>query len=217
MNMKLLKIRKIKGTITVLTGLHIGAGNDTVEIGGVDSPIIKNKITNEPYIPGSSLKGKMRSLYEMKEGKLSANGDPCSCGKKECDVCRIFGSANNKDENKDRGPTRIIVRDAFMNEECKKQLENEMLYTEIKTENNINRITARATPRSIERVLPSVKFDFEIILRIFNEAEEEKDIEIIKKCLSLVKNDALGGGGSRGSGKVEIDNIKEEKINYEQL
>ena len=114
--MKQLKIKTLSGKIKVETGLHIGAGNDVIEIGGMDNPIIRNPKTKMPYIPGSSVKGKMRSLMEWKLGKVAQNnGKPCSCGK--CEVCRVFGvsAANRSDEEEQagqRGPTRLIVRDA---------------------------------------------------------------------------------------------------------
>ena len=103
--MKQIDTKKLSGKIVVKTGLHIGAGNDKVEIGGMDNPIIRNPLTHEPYIPGSSIKGKMRSLMEWKFDKLkSTGGKVCSCGLPECKVCRVFGSANTKSEEaKDRG------------------------------------------------------------------------------------------------------------------
>ena len=94
--MKQIGLKKITGKIVVKTGLHIGAGNDKVEIGGMDNPIIRNPLTREPYIPGSSIKGKMRSLMEWKLEKIDMKkGGPCACGKPDCPICRVFGSVNN--------------------------------------------------------------------------------------------------------------------------
>ena len=69
--MKLVRIYTITGTIETVTGLHIGAGKDSIEIGGMDNPVIKHPHTGEHYIPGSSLKGKVRSLRseERRVGK----------------------------------------------------------------------------------------------------------------------------------------------------
>lgn len=114
--MKLSGIKKINGKIEVVTGLHIGASNENIEIGGLDNPVIKDPLpgSNAPYIPGSSLKGKLRSLYEIKEGRFSKDGKPCDCAK--CEVCAVFGtSAANRPA--ELGPTRIVVRDARLSEE----------------------------------------------------------------------------------------------------
>ena len=165
--MKQIALKKITGKIIVKTGLHIGAGNDKVEIGGMDNPIIRNPMTDEPYIPGSSLKGKMRSLMEWHLNKVHDNkGNPCSCGSPDCAVCRVFGSANNgkttADEAAQRGPTRIIVRDAFLTAEWADKMKQGEPVVEEKSENSLNRITAKATPRPIERVVPGAEFNFEI-------------------------------------------------------
>ena len=167
-------IKTINGTIRVLTGLHIGAGNDTVEIGGMDNPIIKHPVTGDPYIPGSSIKGKMRSLMEWYYDKVKDNnGDPCKCGEPDCPICRVFGCAidnsnNSVEKSKKRGPTRLIVRDAFISEETKKKFRGEGLsLVEDKSENSINRLSAAANPRHLERVVPGTTFDFSISYRCF--------------------------------------------------
>jgi len=201
--MKQVATKTFKGKIKVLTGLHIGAGNDKVEIGGMDNPIIRNPLNREPYIPGSSIKGKVRSLLEWNEGKVT-DGEPCKCGKSDCLVCTVFGTANNsKDGDKTRGPTRIIVRDAFLTDEWKEKFKTGKIIEE-KSENSINRITAKANPRPIERVVPGVEFDFEIVLRILETDKADALVAFVKKGLTLLQNDFLGGGGSRGSGKIEF-------------
>ena len=216
--MKQLNTKKISGKIVVKTGLHIGAGNDKVEIGGMDNPIIRNPLTREPYIPGSSIKGKMRSLMEWKLDKLkNTGGKVCSCGKPECEICRIFGSANTRSEGaKDRGPTRLIVRDATLTGEWKKKFQDGKALVEEKSENSLNRITAEANPRPIERVVPGVEFDFEIAYRVIdtddNGATDEKYFrEVVLEGLKLLQNDYLGGGGSRGNGQIEFVSLKDEE------
>ncbi|GBU24450.1 CRISPR-associated RAMP Csm3 [Fibrobacteria bacterium R8-3-H12] len=201
--MKQIATKTFAGTIKVLTGLHIGAGNDKVEIGGMDNPIIRNPLNREPYIPGSSLKGKIRSLLEWNEGKIT-DGEPCKCEKRDCLVCTVFGTANNsKDGDKTKGPTRIIIRDAFLTNEWKEKFKTGKIIEE-KSENSINRITAKATPRPIERVVPGIEFNFEIVLRILDGDKAEDLVNFVKKGLTLLQNDFLGGGGSRGSGKIEF-------------
>lgn len=218
--MKQIDTKKLSGKIVVKTGLHIGAGNDKVEIGGMDNPIIRNPLTHEPYIPGSSIKGKMRSLMEWKFDKLkSTGGKVCSCGLPECKVCRVFGSANTKSEEaKDRGPTRLIVRDAVLTKEWKEKFRNGNSIVEEKNENSINRITAKANPRFLERIVPGVEFDFEISYRVIDtgdngETDKKYFKEVVLESLKLLQDDYLGGGGSRGNGQIEFKDLVDENNN----
>lgn len=215
--MKYVGIRKITGKIIVKTGLHIGAGNERVEIGGMDNPIIRNPLTREPYIPGSSLKGKMRSLIEWRENKLAdTNGAPCNCGKENCKVCRVFGAANKNEKENKRGPTRLIVRDAVLTNEWSEKFSKEgRPLIEEKNENALNRITASATPRPIERVVSGVEFDFEILYRIIDtddggKIDEENFSHVVLASLSMLENDYLGGGGTRGNGRISFSNLQDE-------
>lgn len=217
--MKQLGIKTLKGKMVVKTGLHIGAGNDKVEIGGMDNPIIRNPLTREPYIPGSSIKGKMRSLIEWETGVLAkTGGKPCDCGKADCKVCRVFGSGNNssKVENaRDRGPTRLIMRDAVLTKEWSEKFKNGSSLVEEKAENSLNRITAEANPRPIERVVPGVEFDFEISYRIIDtgdngETDKKYFTEVVLKSLKMLQDDYLGGGGTRGNGQVEFKVLVDE-------
>ncbi len=219
--MKQIELKKITGKIVVKTGLHIGAGNDKVEIGGMDNPIIRNPLTREPYIPGSSIKGKMRSLMEWKLEKLDmANpkkvGGPCACGKADCSICRVFGSANNsRDPDVTKGPTRIIVRDAILTKEWSEKFKQGKAIVEEKSENSLNRITAAANPRPIERVVPGVEFDFEIVYRVIDTGDEGKTDEklfnsVVKEGLKILENDYLGGGGTRGNGQIAFKELKDE-------
>ncbi|MEL5720919.1 MAG: type III-A CRISPR-associated RAMP protein Csm3 [Treponemataceae bacterium] len=219
--MEQIALKKITGQIEVVTGLHIGAGSDKVEIGGMDNPIIRNPLTREPYIPGSSIKGKMRALLEWAENKVQVNdGKPCSCGESDCPICRVFGCGNsrrNAGEAKERGPTRLIVRDAILSsEDSNKFMEGKSIIEE-KSENSINRITAEANPRPIERIVPGVKFDFELVYRIIDTGDGgEKDREffetVVKKGLKLLESDYLGGGGSRGNGRIKFCDLKDETL-----
>lgn len=217
--MKLIKIRTINGRLRVVTGLHIGASNENIEIGGLDNPIIKDPLpgSKAPYIPGSSLKGKLRSLIEIKEGRYvkegKGKGGPCNCGKKECPVCAVFGtSAANRPE--DLGPTRIVVRDAhlskYKDEKNPKSWEERFregdLPMEIKYENSINRITGVANPRPLERVPAGVDFDFNLTFKVF---EGDSDIYYfaLLKAMKLLELDALGGAGSRGCGQIKFVDV----------
>ncbi|MFZ5436919.1 MAG: type III-A CRISPR-associated RAMP protein Csm3 [Bacillota bacterium] len=151
--MILKEFRIIRGQLVCQTGLHIGAGKDTIEIGGVDAPIVKHPITQEPYIPGSSLKGRMRSLLEKKLNKFSGRdaNKPCGCGRTDCIVCKLFG-AHNAHENPSSqvAPTRVIVRDAYLTQKTREEFrkilaEKGKSYLEIKAENMVDRRTGVAT------------------------------------------------------------------------
>ena len=206
--MKLDHFVVFKGTIECVSGLHIGGSVEGIEIGGVDNPVIKHPVTQEPFVPGSSLKGKIRSSLEKKLDKVSPNGEPCSCG--QCLICRVFGA--HKNTNQTQGPTRILVRDAALAEETRKLAgdllkERGQVYIEQKTENIIDRNKGNAQhPRTMERVPSGARFDLEIVLQVF---DIDKDLEpemiaLLREGLRLVQETYLGGYGSRGSGQVRF-------------
>lgn len=200
--MKLNEIKNISGTIKVITGLHIGASNENIEIGGLDNPVIKDPLpgSNAPYIPGSSLKGKLRSLYEIKEGRFSSKGNPCDCA--QCEICAVFGtSASNRPE--DLGPTRLVVRDALLSGKWREKFDKGDLPMEIKYENSINRINGVANPRPLERVPAGVEFNFSFSFKVF-EGDSPEYFDVVKKSMRLLELDALGGSGSRGCGQVKF-------------
>lgn len=204
--MEKLSHKTIKGVLEVVTGLHIGAGNEKLEIGGVDNPIIKHPITRLPYIPGSSIKGKMRSLLEWDFGLVEKDkGTVHKCDNESCHICRLFGNSSQKSE---QGPTRLIARDAFLTQEYIDKIKEGIEITEIKKENTIDRITAIANPRDMERISPGVCFDFELVLRIFDPVADQSCINTLKRGLSLLEKDYLGGSGSRGYGKIRFKDLK---------
>ena len=206
---KLLKYRTIKGTLTCISGLRIGGTKDDIEIGSMENPIIRDPLTNLPYVPGSSIKGKTRALLELAHDKVSRSGEPCGCG--NCDICRIFGPHKNVRHN--LGPTRIIVRDAHLTPQSKEDLlrlqeAKGLLYAEVKTENIVNRLTGVAADRGLrtqERVPAGTVFDFEVSVRIFDQDKEDDILAFIEEGLKLLQQDYLGGSGSRGYGKIELD------------
>ncbi len=225
--MKLIKIKAISGRIVLESGLHIGAGDTEMHIGGTDSPVISNPHTREPYIPGSSLKGKIRSLLEMRSGLLHlTNGKPLNATvlnsnlseneKKEALlILKIFGvSGADGDLAAEIGPTRVSFADCSLNKKCKQEvLLNNWSFTEIKAENSINRIRGVAdNPRFTERVVAGMSFDFSITLKVMEGDENLQDY--LLKGLKLLELDALGGSGSRGYGRVhfELDGDLQEKF-----
>lgn len=198
----------LKGKLECITGLHIGGSKDKLEIGGVDSPVVRDPNTNYPYIPASSLKGKMRSLLEFSTGKIlpNKNGESagCNCGKADCVVCRIFGSAA---QNRKAGPTRLLIRDAYPDAattEMWAKLDSELMYTEYKAENSIGRLTSAANPRFIERVVKGSLFDVEFVYGVYaiDEIDDTTYFTHVIESLKLLEHSALGGSGSRGYGQI---------------
>ncbi len=202
----------IRGKIETLTGLHIGGTESGISIGGVDISVIRDSITNEPYIPGSSLKGKMRSLLEKLLGQYKWNEKSKSYGPSSSSneiTAKIFGISAD-DKKIELKASRLIVRDAFLTDESKRKLaeaELELPFTEVKTETSIDRITSKANPRQIERVPKGAEFDFEMILTIYDGDDEKELIEGVLTSMLLLKDDYLGGHGSRGSGKIKFKDV----------
>jgi len=234
--MKLTEIKELKGIITLKSGLHIGSGNMEMHIGGTDSPVVKHPHTLEPYIPGSSLKGKVRSLLEMESGlMIYTDGGVVSPKtleeklindnnkkvkddeqlKNKCeDILKVFGSSSAGTESETQfGPTRVSFADAYLTDEWREKAKNNRwLFTEEKSENVINRITSQAKdPRFIERVPEGTQFRFCITFKILEKNDEELFNNILLKGLKLLQIDALGGNTSRGYGRIEIE-FKDEKI-----
>ena len=202
---------KFSAQIRLETGLHIGGSDAFAAIGAIDSPVIKDPITNLPIIPGSSLKGKMRTLLakvynEKVAEKPSDDSDILS---------RLFG--NSKYKRFKMG--RLIFRDAFLSNADELDSLGVRSYTEVKFENTIDRITAEANPRQIERAIRNSTFDFELIYEITddNENQVEEDFKVIRDGLKLLELDYLGGSGSRGYGKVAFENLKATTVfgNYD--
>lgn len=196
----------LRGKLECLTPLHIGGSKDKFEIGGVDNPVIRDPLTNYPYIPGSSLKGKLRALLEFALGKVKADSKGNYPPSDDPIITNLFGASAEKSQF---GPTRLIVRDAFPDEETIKlwnNVETETPYTEYKAENTIDRMTSKANPRFLERVLKGSRFDVEFVLQVYsNETDKGKsNFNKLVQALRLLEDNTLGGGGSRGSGKVKF-------------
>ncbi len=217
--MQLTDIKEIKGKIILKSGLHIGAGDTEMHIGGTDNPVLKHPHTQEPYIPGSSIKGKVRSMLEMESGLMvKTKGEPVQLktlkgltGDQEMKckkILKIFGSSgSDADELSELnlGPTRVSFADCPMNAAWKeKARQNRWDLFEVKSENSINRIEGTArNPRFTERVVEGAEFDFSVSLKLLDEKEEDL-FEYLLDGLKLLEMDALGGSGSRGYGRIEF-------------
>jgi CRISPR-associated protein Csm3 len=210
----------LAGTITALTGLHVGGNDAGLGIGGADKLVVRDPRTRRPYIPGSSLKGKMRSWLEKLDCAASRCAGfrienlklgPCACG--TCPVCVVFGVPASETGSLEPGKayaaaSRVLVRDAFLTDASAKQIESwpnlDFPYAEVKTEVSIDRLTSRANPRQFERVPAGAEFEFEIALNVYAGDPGDAHINLLKRGLTLVADDTIGGQGSRGYGQVRI-------------
>jgi len=256
------------GQITLQTGLHIGTGGENLDIGGLDKLVIRDPLTRHPYLPGSSIKGKLRSTLERLLNKpLNRDGgggndtwryesDDLADGFTEveekrfipyegartCQISRLFGSAggskcwmtietarneglsfdesslltidgqNHVKINHGRNaPSRLIIRDSHLQKPSAdklKQIDTGLYMTEWKFENGIDRVTAAANPRQVERIPAGSQFHFELIYTVEDVQQAVEDLQNIAIALAFLEDDALGGHGSRGYGKVRFDNFQ---------
>ncbi len=208
----------VRGKIKAITGLHIGGSPTALAIGAVDNPVIRDTLTGRPYIPGSSVRGKMRSLWEKMTGveqnwPIGKGVKIHVCEKQkqydECPVCQIYGVPGQLEAS---FPTRLVVRDAFLSKDSEKELrlqaKTDMPYTEVKWEAAIDRVTSAAVPRQMERVPAGTVFDgFELVFSVYEEKDLERFIDVFE-AMQLLEDDYLGGQGSRGSGKVRFEGVR---------
>jgi CRISPR-associated protein Csm3 len=219
----------LEGQITCETGLHIGAGKGSLEIGGADNPVVKDAF-GIPYIPGSSLRGRLRSLLEQTSG-LAVPSELVYLSKRkgqevrihqsdrpDDEVCLLFGrSAGRMEkvigeavETASATPARLTFYDApllvdSISSQMRENLDDEL--TEVKSENAVDRITSQANPRTLERVPAGAKFSFRIVLDVLC-AEDKPLLGRVAEAMRLLEDDALGGGGSRGNGRVKFGSLK---------
>src|SRR5512140_2728174 len=219
----------LSGDLHCETGLHIGAGKGSLEIGGADNPVVKDAF-GLPYIPGSSLRGKLRSLLENSLG-VTGPADLVYLSKRrgqevrihqsdrpDDEICLLFGRNPGRMERvqgetldtTQATPARLAVFDAPLDAESitaqmRENLDDEL--TEAKNENAINRITSQANPRSLERVPAGARFRARFVVDLLCEEDAPLVLRLLEG-MRLLEDDALGGGGSRGSGRVRFANLK---------
>ena len=213
---QLTAITTITATLELVSGLRIGAGDSEMRIGGVDNTVMRHPHTQAPYIPGSSLKGKMRSLLEWRSGAVkeeplgykdlqAANGNDQAEVKRILQLFGISGDAKLGQEMRDIGPSRLSFWDCNLQKSWEDEIRNNnQMLTEVKSENRINRISGAATdPRQTERVPAGARFDFRLsIKRLAGDGDEL--LATVLQGLKLLELDSLGGSGSRGYGKVKF-------------
>jgi CRISPR-associated protein Csm3 len=218
----------LEGEILCQTGLHIGAGKGSLEIGGADNPVVKDAF-GIPYIPGSSLRGRLRSLLEQALG-LAVPAELVYLSKRkgqevrihqsdrpDDEVCILFGRTPGRiervtgetAESAIATPARLTVYDAplvldSITPQMRENLDDEL--TEVKSENAVDRITSQANPRTLERVPAGARFRFRMVLDVLCE-EDKPLLSRVAEALRLLEDDALGGGGSRGSGRIAFQNL----------
>lgn len=228
MQLQLQNIQILTADLILESGLHIGAGDSEIHIGGIDNSVVKHPISGEPYIPGSSLKGKIRSLLEWKSGAVQdapLGHDDYKRAEEAGDVAQqtavkhilqlfgISGDTGNSEEGKKFqqkiGHTRLAFWDCPLDPAyAQEQRDNDRLYTEAKSENSINRISGTAEhPRQTERVPAGAKFRFKLTLKTFD-GDDATLRQTLLTGLKLLEWDSLGGSGSRGYGKVRFDNLE---------
>ena len=215
--MRLTKILDLRGEIELLTGLHIGAGDLAMRIGGVDNAVIRSPRDNLPYIPGSSLKGKIRSLLEWRSGAIGgANGNPLDlsalkrvAGRPEealvAAILKLFGVSGDQSLDEATatrfGVTRVSFHDASLIDD--RSPGSNLPLTEVKSENRIDRIRGVAEhPRQTERVAAGVSFAFRLTVKVFD--GDEDLLPTLFGGMRLLELDSLGGSGSRGYGKIRF-------------
>ena len=220
----------LEGEMLCETGLHVGAGKGSLEIGGADNPVVKDS-QGRPYVPGSSLRGRIRSLLEQATG-MAIPSELVYISKRrgqevrihqsdrpDDEICLLFGrspgrmekaSGGNEEGSAAASPARLSVFDApliaeSITAQMRENLDDEL--TEVKSENAIDRITSQANPRTLERVPAGAKFQVRMVLDLLC-AEDAVLPTLLVQGLRLLEDDALGGGGSRGNGRVTFANLK---------
>ncbi len=219
----------LDGQLHCETGLHIGAGKGSLEIGGADNPVVKDAF-GRPYIPGSSLRGKLRVLLERSLG-LAVPSELVYLSKRKGQevrihqsdrpddvICLIFGRnpgrmekvSGDVLESGNASPARLTIYDAPLDLESitaqmRENLDDEL--TEVKSENAIDRITSQANPRTLERVPAGARFKLRLVVDILGEADRALVVRVVE-AMRLLEDDTLGGGGSRGSGRVRFGGLK---------
>jgi CRISPR-associated protein Csm3 len=219
MTHSLLSTHRVTATLVLRSGLHIGAGKDAIEIGGLDLPVVKHPFTQEPYIPGSSLKGKLRSLLEWALNRVENDGNVWGSNKNSQydasdPVLRAFGTTHKQWRG---GPTRLLVRDAYLDPAWAAAIrEQGLAFTEEKMEVSIDRLQGKAKDgglRRTERVPAGAHFELDMVFKVFDwngdSGKTDRDcLNRVLEGLKLLERDALGGSGSRGYGRVRVENLK---------
>ncbi|MBE7558151.1 type III-A CRISPR-associated RAMP protein Csm3 [bacterium] len=212
--MKLKKYLKITGVFRCENGLRIGTSKDNIEIGGIDNPIIRDPISQRPYVPGSSLKGKIRPCWKSGGTFQRARRVPCDCG--NCMICKVFGCGSAARAKKlPASWCGTALTDESIAALEKARAERGVFFSEEKSEVSIDRRTGKAAsmgPRTTERIPAGTEFNYEIVLRVYENDDEAAMKALLKRGMDLLQHDYLGASGSRGYGKVSFKDQREQSF-----
>lgn len=197
---------KLVSELEVLTGMHIGGNSAFAAIGAVDSPVIRDVLSNDPMIPGSTIKGKIRSLLARKYNETAVK----THDQDDIKILQLFGKSNNGNDKS--LPSRLVFNDVFPMNKQELMDRGVDTLTEVKFENTINRLSAVANPRQIERVIRGTKFGFSVIYDVYDEKNIVEDFKLLLEGIKLLEEDYIGGSGSRGYGRVKFNNMQIEYL-----
>ena len=213
---RLLDVLHLSVTLRAVTGLRIGANDSSISIGGNDNPVIRHPVSGQPYVPGSSLKGKMRSLLERVHGleqnfpidrpRVMIHACQREADYAACVHCQLFGAPAPGERWFCQ--TRLRVADLFLSADAVGRLREantDLPFTEVKSEAAIDRVTSAAVPRSMERVPAGADFGPARLAVFRYEGDDARThLDYLVQGMELLEADYLGGAGSRGSGRVEF-------------
>lgn len=223
---QLTNILTIEATLRCVSGLQIAVGEAEMHIGGIDRAVIRNPITDLPYIPGSSLKGKIRSLLEWRSGHVQrtplswADYRDSNCPE-VLNILQLFGTAGDDslsdEEIATLGLPRLAFWDCEIPESWLKHGDDYLpkpVVTESKVENTIDRFKGTSNNlRTNERVVAGTPFKFRLSMKVFN---GDPDLcPVILSGMRLLELDSLGGSGSRGYGKIKFENLTIDGKDYQ--
>uniref|UniRef100_UPI003F4BC994 type III-A CRISPR-associated RAMP protein Csm3 n=1 Tax=Brachyspira catarrhinii TaxID=2528966 RepID=UPI003F4BC994 len=199
----------ITSKIKLITGMHIGGSSDFSPIGAIDSPVIKDPLTKQPIIPGSSIKGKLRTLLARMIFENYDNVNKLPDHNKDNEYIKeLFGAQNEE--------SKLQFYDLFLTKESAKFIKDKELdfdFTEIKFENTIKRNELSATPRQLERVPAGAVFEFKVIYNFTSDdTKYENNFKLLYNAIKALEFDYLGGSGSRGYGRVKFEDFNIQTV-----
>ena len=204
---------KLRGVVETATPLHIGLGRSQ-GVTGSDLPVLLD-VLDQPVIPGSSLKGALRTQVEALIRGLGNAAPLRSCDviarrycvpetlwrernrdaeilRRSCDVCRLFGGPHVAG--------KLSVTDLMVD-----PLSWDPHLIQVRDGVSINRDTLTAESRrkfDFEVVPPGVRFVLSLVL----DNPEDHEIGLLLRAIALFDEGFafLGGKSSRGTGRVSI-------------
>lgn len=221
----------VKGIMINITPIHIGIGESDFDPLQTDNTVIRDN-NGMPYIPGSSLKGVLRSFIEILiNSNISEDYEACFIVNKPClddekikaiknqykdddkkiakaiydgmcDVCKLFGG--------NHFASKIKIRDS--------KIIDDKFYIDRRDGVVIDRETGTSLDGrkyDFEQVAAGTRFDF------FMSADnlEEKQKELFKIIINGLKNEDIyvGGKTSVGLGNIKLTDVEVYEITSDKL